>query len=154
MKGVISRLFGVCLLRRNQVFSPVQLIRWLYLRPLVGSTPNDGSIKCLLFHVCVRGAQIFYIRRIFLCEVFSSVGLNKTSLPRQRDYGMNLTHWRHWANPSSVGNEALDFVFDIYKANTLKTQTRDNRGKGTRVTVRKDTHLLKKLQLFHARGQK
>ena len=39
--------------------------------------------------------------------------------------------------------QRLDLVFDIYLRNSLKIQTRDKRGKGIRVPVRKDTPLLK-----------
>jgi len=42
----------------------------------------------------------------------------------------------------------LDFVFDVYKKNSLKSQTRESRGKGTRVSVRKETPIPKDFQKF------
>lgn len=37
------------------------------------------------------------------------------------------------------GVKRVDLVFDIYKNNSLKSQTRENRGKGARVVVRENT---------------
>ena len=42
----------------------------------------------------------------------------------------------------------VDIVFDIYKKTTLKSQTRENRGKGVRVSVRKDTPVVKNFNEF------
>ena len=44
--------------------------------------------------------------------------------------------------------QCLDLVFDIYLPNSLKMQTRDKRGKGIRVSVRKYTPLLNNFNSF------
>ena len=46
------------------------------------------------------------------------------------------------------GVSRLDFVFDTYIADTLKSQTRESRGKGIRIVVRKETPIWKKFQDF------
>ena len=42
----------------------------------------------------------------------------------------------------------LDLVFDVYNENSLKSQTRENRGEGIRISVRKDTLICKDFQKF------
>eukprot|EP00794_Sanderia_malayensis_P004251 gene4251-4816_t len=42
----------------------------------------------------------------------------------------------------------LDFVFDIYKSDSIKAQTRENRGKGERFSVRKETPISRRFQDF------
>lgn len=37
--------------------------------------------------------------------------------------------------------ERLDVVFDVYRENSLKSQTRENRGEGIRISIRKDTQI-------------
>ena len=44
--------------------------------------------------------------------------------------------------------ERLDLVFDIYKENSLETQTREKRGEGIRISTRKDTPIYKNFQKF------
>jgi len=44
--------------------------------------------------------------------------------------------------------QRIDFVFDTYKPDSIKSQTRDNRGKGTRVAIRKSTPIPRKFQDF------
>ena len=44
--------------------------------------------------------------------------------------------------------DRLDFVFDTYQHNSIKTQTRENRGTGMRVLVRRDTPMCRKFQDF------
>ena len=46
------------------------------------------------------------------------------------------------------GTERVDLVFDIYKENSLKFQTRQNRGQGTRIAVRETTPIPKDFQKF------
>ena len=42
----------------------------------------------------------------------------------------------------------LDLVFDIYKEDSLKSQTRENRGHGVRISVRKETPIYKNFHQF------
>ena len=42
----------------------------------------------------------------------------------------------------------LDVVFDIYKENSLKRQTKEYRGEGIRISIRKDTKMYKDFQKF------
>ena len=46
------------------------------------------------------------------------------------------------------GVQRLDMVFDVYREKRLKTQTRDARGKGIRVAVRKETLMPKDFHSF------
>ena len=46
------------------------------------------------------------------------------------------------------GVSRLDFVFDTYIADSSKSQTRESRGKGIRIVVRKETPICKKFQDF------
>ena len=46
------------------------------------------------------------------------------------------------------GTERVELVFDIYKENNLKFQTRQNRGQGTRIAVRETTPIPKDFQKF------
>ncbi len=49
---------------------------------------------------------------------------------------------------ASRHTERLDIVFDFYQENSLKSQTRENRGEEIRVSVRKDTPICKNFQKF------
>ena len=51
------------------------------------------------------------------------------------------------------GVSRLDFVFDSYIADSLKSQTRESRGKGIRIVVRKETPICKKFQDFMRNDQ-
>ena len=42
----------------------------------------------------------------------------------------------------------LDFVFDTYKSDSIKEQTRENRGKSIRISVRKETPICRQFQDF------
>ena len=42
----------------------------------------------------------------------------------------------------------IDLVFDIYKDNSLKAQTRQDRGKGHRIAVRESTPIYKEFKEF------
>ena len=42
----------------------------------------------------------------------------------------------------------LDFVFDTYKRDSIKEQTREGRGIGVRILVREETPIAKKFQVF------
>ena len=42
--------------------------------------------------------------------------------------------------------ERLDVVFDIYKEKSLKNETRESRGEGIRISIRKDTKMCKDFQ--------
>ena len=46
----------------------------------------------------------------------------------------------------------LDLVFDVYNENSLKSQTRENRGGGMRISVLKDTLICKDFQKFRRNG--
>ena len=48
----------------------------------------------------------------------------------------------------SQNTKRLDLVFDVYSENSLKSQTRENRGGGIRISVRKDTPFCKDFQKF------
>ena len=49
---------------------------------------------------------------------------------------------------ASQHTERLDIIFDVYQENSLKSQTRENRGEGIRGSVRKDTPICKNFQKF------
>ena len=51
------------------------------------------------------------------------------------------------------GVSRLDFVFDTYIADNLKSQTRESRGKRIRIVVRKETPVCKKFQDFMRNDQ-
>ena len=48
----------------------------------------------------------------------------------------------------SVGVDGMDFVFDRYLENSIKTQTREGRGKRISISVRRDTPLREDLKTF------
>ena len=49
---------------------------------------------------------------------------------------------------TSQNTKRLDLVFDVYNENSLKSKTRENRGGGMRISVRKDTPICKDFQNF------
>ena len=49
---------------------------------------------------------------------------------------------------TSQNTKKLDLVFDVYNENSLKSQTRENRGGGMRISVLKDTLICKDFQKF------
>ena len=48
----------------------------------------------------------------------------------------------------SQNTQRLDFVFDTYKTDSIKSETRGNRGKGIRVAVRTETPIMERFQEF------
>ena len=46
------------------------------------------------------------------------------------------------------GLRRLDFLFDTYKTNSIKGKTREGRGIGVRILVRKETPITKTFQVF------
>ena len=54
-----------------------------------------------------------------------------------------------WKVQQQLGDlKQLDFVFDTYKTDSIKRQRREGRGIGVRISVRKETPILKKFQVF------
>ena len=49
---------------------------------------------------------------------------------------------------TSQNTKKLDLVFDVYNENSLKSQTRENRGGRMRISVGKDTPICKDFQKF------
>ena len=49
---------------------------------------------------------------------------------------------------TSQNTKRLDLVFDVYNENSLISQTRENRGGGMRISVRKDTPICNDFQKF------
>ena len=49
---------------------------------------------------------------------------------------------------TSQNTKRLDLVFDVYNKNSLKSQTKENRGGEMRISVRKDTPICKDFQKF------
>ena len=54
----------------------------------------------------------------------------------------------HKLKLTSQNVDRLDVVFDVYRERSLKSQTRENRGEGIRISLRKDTKIYKDFQKF------
>ena len=54
-----------------------------------------------------------------------------------------------WTVQQQLSNlKQLDFVFDTYKTESIKGKMRETRGVGVRISVRKETPIVKKFPLF------
>ena len=69
--------------------------------------------------------------------------VNMNTPKSSRTFGDYCKELKQKASNIASDVQRLDLVFDIYYPNSLKTQTREKRGKGIRVSVQKDTPLLK-----------
>ena len=68
---------------------------------------------------------------------------------------LSTTYWKYCEDEllsklkfTFQNTKRLDLVFDVYNENSLKSQTRENRGGEIRISVRKDTPICKDFQKF------